>query len=82
MADLQQDMRNHGHSPHAQPTDYATMAYDILHFCDAHKLHEISLLGHSMCAPSSLLAWFTKRYTLGAERQRWRSHYVQTSRKD
>ncbi|KZW00193.1 alpha/beta-hydrolase [Exidia glandulosa HHB12029] len=42
------DMRNHGHSPHAQPTDYATMASDVLHFCDAHKLREISLLGHSM----------------------------------
>ncbi|EJD52812.1 alpha/beta-hydrolase [Auricularia subglabra TFB-10046 SS5] len=42
------DMRNHGVSPHAQPADYATMAADVLHFCERHGLHNVSLLGHSM----------------------------------
>ncbi|KZV72628.1 alpha/beta-hydrolase [Peniophora sp. CONT] len=42
------DLRNHGESPHATPMNYDAMATDVLHFCEAHGLTNISLLGHSM----------------------------------
>ncbi|KAF8526238.1 Alpha/Beta hydrolase protein [Hysterangium stoloniferum] len=42
------DLRNHGTSPHVGAMDYATMASDVLYFCDKHNLSSISLLGHSM----------------------------------
>ncbi|KAI0749372.1 alpha/beta-hydrolase [Daedaleopsis nitida] len=42
------DLRNHGTSPHAEPHTYTAMAADVLHFCQAHKLSDVSLLGHSM----------------------------------
>lgn len=45
---LNQDLRNHGTSPHSLVMDYATMASDITHFCQRHNLTNISLMGHSM----------------------------------
>ncbi|KAL7279148.1 hypothetical protein ACG7TL_006988 [Trametes sanguinea] len=42
------DLRNHGTSPHAAPHTYEAMAADVLNFCRAHSLTNISLLGHSM----------------------------------
>ncbi|KAI0775269.1 alpha/beta-hydrolase [Trametes elegans] len=42
------DLRNHGTSPHAEPHTYPAMAADVVHFCQAHSLTNISLLGHSM----------------------------------
>ncbi|KAI0059222.1 alpha/beta-hydrolase [Artomyces pyxidatus] len=53
MRDLQRpvytlDLRNHGTSPHVEPMTYDAMASDVLHFCEAHSLTDVSLLGHSM----------------------------------
>lgn len=42
------DLRNHGTSPHATPHDYEHMAADVAHFIESHKLHNVTLLGHSM----------------------------------
>ncbi len=42
------DLRNHGHSPHGEPFDYATMAGDICEFMDAQMLPTAHVLGHSM----------------------------------
>ncbi|THG99885.1 hypothetical protein EW145_g7176 [Phellinidium pouzarii] len=42
------DLRNFGESPQSEQMDYATMASDVIHFCDKHSLKNISLLGHSM----------------------------------
>jgi esterase len=42
------DLRNHGNSPHSDEMDYSVLANDILEFCDAQKLSEFFLLGHSL----------------------------------
>ncbi|MGH7990432.1 MAG: alpha/beta fold hydrolase, partial [Limisphaerales bacterium] len=42
------DLRNHGQSPHSDWMNYALMAEDVAEFCDAQKLPEIFLLGHSL----------------------------------
>ncbi|GFZ42772.1 hypothetical protein JCM24511_00490 [Saitozyma sp. JCM 24511] len=42
------DLRNHGHSPHAEPHSYTAMASDISHFLKKHDLKNVNLLGHSM----------------------------------
>lgn len=47
-ADMAQDLRNHGHSPHAEPHTYAAMATDIDAFLRKTELRNVNLLGHSM----------------------------------
>ncbi|ORY25806.1 Alpha/Beta hydrolase protein [Naematelia encephala] len=43
------DLRNHGHSPHAEPHTYAAMALDISNFLQKHCLTSgVNLMGHSM----------------------------------
>jgi pimeloyl-ACP methyl ester carboxylesterase len=42
------DQRNHGRSLHSDTFSYEIMAQDIKEYCDAHKLQNIILLGHSM----------------------------------
>lgn len=44
----EQDLRNHGTSPHAEPHSYSVMASDVLYFFRTHHLLNVSLLGHSM----------------------------------
>lgn len=51
--ELNQDLRNHGSSPHAGPMDYATMAEDVAAFFKQHALKQPILLGHSMYVPPS-----------------------------
>lgn len=42
------DLRNHGQSPHSEEWDYAAMAEDIIELLGDEKLHDVTLLGHSM----------------------------------
>ena len=42
------DMRNHGKSFRSDDFTYYDMAADLLHYCDAHGLETVSVIGHSM----------------------------------
>lgn len=42
------DMRNHGKSFRSDDFTYSDMAADLLHYCDAHGLETVSVIGHSM----------------------------------
>ena len=42
------DLRNHGHSPHAEGMHYRSMAEDLLALMDRLQLEKAHLLGHSM----------------------------------
>lgn len=42
------DLRNHGRSPHAERTDYAVMAEDVISLLNDLKLDCVNLMGHSM----------------------------------
>lgn len=42
------DLRNHGHSPWAEPMDYPAMAADLLAVIDAAGAGQASVVGHSM----------------------------------
>ncbi|MFD0976632.1 alpha/beta fold hydrolase [Salinimicrobium gaetbulicola] len=50
------DQRNHGRSPHSEDFSYLLMAKDIKEYCDAHKLENCILLGHSMGGKTAMLA--------------------------
>jgi pimeloyl-ACP methyl ester carboxylesterase len=42
------DLRNHGDSPHAPESDYASMTRDIIEWLDENGLERADILGHSM----------------------------------
>lgn len=42
------DLRNHGHSPHADTFDYPVMAADVLEFIETHHIADPVIIGHSM----------------------------------
>ena len=42
------DQRNHGRSFWSTAFSYELMADDIAHYCEAHQLQDILILGHSM----------------------------------
>ena len=42
------DLRNHGHSPHAEEFGYDDMAHDLERFFNQHGLAKAHVLGHSM----------------------------------
>jgi len=42
------DQRNHGRSPHVDHIDYPSMAADLLHFLEDHRIEKCRLIGHSM----------------------------------
>lgn len=44
------DLRNHGDSPHTKVHDYPSMAKDVMHWLDQHKIGPSVLIGHSMGA--------------------------------
>lgn len=54
------DQRNHGRSFHADTFNYEVMAEDLKNYCDAHKLKNIILLGHSMGGKTAML--FAAKY--------------------
>ncbi|KFA59627.1 hypothetical protein A9G34_08055 [Gilliamella sp. Choc4-2] len=45
---IQVDLRNHGHSPWSDKMNYQVMAEDVAELCDALKLKDVILIGHSM----------------------------------
>ena len=49
------DQRNHGRSFHDDEFNYEVLAEDLKHYCDAHKLSNIVLLGHSMGGKTAML---------------------------
>lgn len=42
------DLRNHGHSPHADIHTYESLSMDVVEFIDTHKIHKPIIIGHSM----------------------------------
>ncbi|QDP85927.1 alpha/beta fold hydrolase [Chryseobacterium sp. SNU WT5] len=42
------DLRNHGKSFHSSEMSHDNLADDILNYMNAHKLHKVNLLGHSL----------------------------------
>lgn len=54
------DLRNHGRSLQTEDFSYELMVQDILEYCQAHDLHSIHLLGHSMGGKTAML--FAARY--------------------
>ncbi|OJJ86760.1 putative alpha/beta hydrolase [Aspergillus glaucus CBS 516.65] len=48
------DLRNHGHSFHAQEHNYTVMAEDVEKFIDQQKLDKCVLIGHSMGAKTAM----------------------------
>ncbi|MFG6688004.1 alpha/beta fold hydrolase [Mariniflexile sp. HNIBRBA6329] len=49
------DQRNHGHSFHDNEFSYEVLVEDLKHYCDAHQLENIVLLGHSMGGKTAML---------------------------
>lgn len=57
IANLAQDLRNHGDSDHHPRHDYTALAQDVEGFIDEHKLGAVTLIGHSMYAyPSASIS--------------------------
>ncbi|HTF02683.1 MAG TPA: alpha/beta fold hydrolase, partial [Bacteroidia bacterium] len=42
------DLRNHGQSPHNEEWNYKAMSEDIIELIGDEKLHDVTVLGHSM----------------------------------
>ncbi len=42
------DLPNHGQSPVMDPITYIEMADSVAHYCDAHAMTDLTVLGHSM----------------------------------
>ncbi|RTY95647.1 alpha/beta fold hydrolase [Flavobacterium sp. GSP27] len=49
------DLRNHGRSLHSENFTYEIMAQDVYEYCQAHKLENINILGHSMGGKIAML---------------------------
>ncbi|TYA55144.1 alpha/beta fold hydrolase [Formosa maritima] len=49
------DQRNHGRSFHSDDFNYQVMVEDLKNYCEANKLNEIILLGHSMGGKVAML---------------------------
>jgi len=49
------DQRNHGHSFWADRFDYPTLAEDLLHYMDHHRIIRTAMLGHSMGGKTAML---------------------------
>ncbi len=49
------DQRNHGRSFHDNNFTYEAMVSDLKHYCEANKLKDIVLLGHSMGGKTAML---------------------------
>ncbi|RAH43619.1 alpha/beta-hydrolase [Aspergillus brunneoviolaceus CBS 621.78] len=48
------DLRNHGHSFHAEEHNYSVMAEDVVQFMQQLKLEKAALIGHSMGAKAAM----------------------------
>ena len=55
------DQRNHGHSFHDEEFNYQVLVEDLKAYCEAHKLRDIILLGHSMGGKAAML--FAVKYS-------------------
>ncbi|GIZ10356.1 alpha/beta fold hydrolase [Flavobacterium sp. UMI-01] len=49
------DMRNHGRSFHSDDFSYEFMAQDIYDYCQANKLSQVDIIGHSMGGKTAML---------------------------
>jgi len=52
---LAPDLRNHGHSPHADDNSYAAMVADVVEWMDAQALPRATVVGHSMGGKVAML---------------------------
>ncbi len=48
MLTSEQDLRNHGDSPHDPRHNYTAMAEDVEDFMDSQNITKAALIGHSM----------------------------------
>jgi len=55
------DQRNHGDSPHSENHDFNLMSDDVFQFINDHKLHKVTIIGHSMGGRTAL--FFSKKYS-------------------
>jgi pimeloyl-ACP methyl ester carboxylesterase len=60
------DQRNHGHSFHHHDFNYEVLVEDLKHYCDAHRLKNIILLGHSMGGKTAM--FFAAKYPKWVEK--------------
>jgi pimeloyl-ACP methyl ester carboxylesterase len=49
------DLRNHGHSPHAEEMSFEVIVDDVIAWMDAHAISRTTLLGHSMGGKVAML---------------------------
>jgi esterase len=49
------DLRNHGKSFHSDEFSYDIMVQDVLEYCQAHQLKNVSIIGHSMGGKVAML---------------------------
>lgn len=49
------DLRNHGRSFHSDEFSYELMVQDVYHYCKAHNLNKINVIGHSMGGKTAML---------------------------
>lgn len=59
------DLRNHGTSPRARPTDYPAMAADIGRYIEDHRLEQPGVIGHSMGGKASMWLALTQPGLIG-----------------
>lgn len=66
LSNLNQDLRNHGDSPHDQTHTYTALASDIESFIKEHSLPRPVLIGHSMGAKAAMVVALRSKVPISA----------------